>query len=329
VLYSFLYTFERSTKVFRGANLNVTDGDVFVVQYSLLLLRYNELALKAKKTRHYFEQILIRNISYALGEKQIEHRIQKEFGRIYVHTSKIKEAIPVLQHIFGITSLSPSLTTQSTLSAISKAAEAIVQNIITSQTSFAIRATRTGTHAFSSQDIAIQIGEKIRKKTQATVDLTNPDVTLGIDTRQETTYLFLETYKGVGGLPLGTQGSIGAWITSSPALVATWFLMKRGCTPVFFLHPDIDKEKIERFLLTWYTQASIHTLHDSSLESFSSILNKEDCQALIVDTVDVSNNSLTHLQQLKTHLHLPILTPLLGCSSEDLKIYHEHSEVPR
>ena len=88
----------------------------------------------------------------------------------------------------------------------------LTKNILTEEKSFAIRSTRVGTHTFSSQQVAVHIGNDIVKATHAGVDLTNPDIELFIEIRDKKSFLFTEKINGVGGLPLGTQGRILALI---------------------------------------------------------------------------------------------------------------------
>jgi len=283
-----------------------------------IIIRYSELALKAKETRKHFERILLKNIAYALSTQQITHCIDREWGRIYVSTPKINESIPVLQHVYGITSVSPALETISTIPDIALACQQIIHNRPTSDHSFAVRATRTGSHEFSSQDVAVIIGELIRKKTKARVDLTNPDITIGIDIREEKTYVFIDTFDGVGGLPLGTQGAIGVLISSATSLLATWFLMKRGCTPVFFVPPEVSKQIVLKFLTTWYADAPVIELQAVDENILSQLMQEHGCDAFVMDTRLQSEKDLIVVQQMKSRLDIPVFTPLLAWSSEDI-----------
>jgi thiamine biosynthesis protein ThiI len=78
---------------------------------------------------------------------------------------------------------------------------------------FAIRARKSGKHPFSSVDIGKACGdavwnsmEKGGKKPR--INLKSPDKEIFVEMRQNLAYSYLKTYKGVGGLPLGTQGSM-------------------------------------------------------------------------------------------------------------------------
>lgn len=105
-------------------------------------------------------------------------------------------------------------------------------NIIQEGQSFAIRARRAGTHDFTSRDVAIACGNAVFQKVNKTikVDLDCPDVEIFVEMRQDKAYVFTESIKGVGGLPMGTQGRMVALISGGiDSPVAAWLMMKRGC----------------------------------------------------------------------------------------------------
>jgi thiamine biosynthesis protein ThiI len=127
------------------------------VDYELILIRYGEIALKAKYTRKYFENILIKNIRHALKLSKINNNITKEWGRIYLNTDKIKDGIKILEKIFGIVSVSPSIKSNTNIKQISDKILDLTKNKLSEKNSFALRLNRVGKHNFTSQDIAIII----------------------------------------------------------------------------------------------------------------------------------------------------------------------------
>jgi len=132
-----------------------------------------------------------------------------------------------------------------------------MKNILTQEKSFAIRSTRVGTHTFSSQQVAIQIGNDIVKETQAKVDLTHPNVELFIEIRDKKSFLFTEKIKGVGGFPLGTQGKILVLIENPFSLLASWYLMRRGCNVLIANTMKTNDESLYSFLHNWYADGEI------------------------------------------------------------------------
>ena len=218
------------------------------MNYDIILVRYGELSLKSTYVRKYFESTLVRNIKKALAQENIPHSITKERGRIYLSTTEIPKSCLVLSRIFGIVSFSPAVQTTSDIGDMSIVALQLIKNILTKEKSFAIRSTRVGTHTFSSQQVAIQIGNDIVKATHAKVDLTHPDVELFIEIRDKKSFLFTEKIKGVGGLPLGTQGKILALIENPFSLLAAWYLMRRGCNVLIANTKKTNDESLYSFL---------------------------------------------------------------------------------
>jgi len=84
------------------------------------------------------------------------------------------------------------------------------------------------------------------------VNLKNPDVTLGIEIRDDKTFVYSTVVDGTGGLPLGTQPKIVGLLSGGvDSSVACWLVMKRGCpiVPLYFDNaPFTDDNATERTL---------------------------------------------------------------------------------
>ena len=186
------------------------------MKYELIIVRYGEIGLKAQATRRRFENALVNNIKKAFEMKNISNDIKLMRGRIFVYTEQIKEAIFVLQKIFGITSISPAVKTSSDMDSMKRFGVEISKNQMEKTDSFALRVTREGNHEFTSQDVAVAVGEAVVKATNAKVNLSKPDFTLFIEIRDNVAYFYIEKFAGVGGLPLGTQGNCLLYTSPSP-----------------------------------------------------------------------------------------------------------------
>lgn len=198
----------------------------------VILVRYDELALKSKKVRARYEQILVKNIKAMLkADGSSYSEVSKEMGRVFIH-SEDASALKSAAKVFGVVSASPAYTCEPTLKSAAELCADVANVIIKEGQSFAIRARRAGTHDFTSRDVAIACGnavfQKVNKKIR--VDLDNPDVEIFVEVRQKNAYVFTESLKGVGGLPMGTQGRMVALISGGiDSPVAAWMMMKRGC----------------------------------------------------------------------------------------------------
>ena len=294
------------------------------MKHELIIVRYSEIALKAKSTRTYFEKTLIKNIKNALNKKQISNNARREYGRIYVHTNQINESTDTLKKIFGIVSISPAVQTKSKLESMSQLSINILKEKLVDGKTFALRVTRTGEHDFTSQDVAIKIGAEIVKTTDAGVELTRPDFELFIEIRGENAYLFTEKIRGVGGLPLGTQGKILALIDTSKSILATWYLMHRGCRIVFVNTDESNTEVLHSFITKWFANTDIFNINPGEKNFYKKLKNRAaevNCDALVTDYTLHHDylNSLSSIKLLKKHIKLPVLSPLIAMKEVEIK----------
>jgi thiamine biosynthesis protein ThiI len=210
------------------------------MNYDLIIARYGEIGLKSQKVRSRFERKLVKNI-----KATIDCDVERNQGRIYIFPKDFNDGITKLNRVFGIVSYSPAVSTYSNYEDVDKTLaeytqELIKTNIITENTRFAIRCRRVGTHDFSSQEMAAFAGGVVRKQIKAPVDLTNPELTIFLEVRDDDTFIYHEKIDGPGGLPLGTQGKVVVLLSSGiDSPVATYLMMKRGCE-VIALHFDAE-----------------------------------------------------------------------------------------
>ncbi|MFH0904645.1 MAG: tRNA uracil 4-sulfurtransferase ThiI [Methanobacteriota archaeon] len=197
-----------------------------------IILRYDELALKSKRVRAMYEAVLVKNLKAMLHADGSSYTdITREMGRTFIHSDDpcaLKSAVKV----FGVVSASPTYTCEASLDSAAKLCAEVAGGIIQDGQSFAIRARRAGNHDFTSRDVAVACGDAVYQSggKNIRVDLDNPDVEIFVEIRQKKGYVFTGSVKGVGGLPLGTQGKMVALISGGiDSPVAAWLLMKRGC----------------------------------------------------------------------------------------------------
>ncbi|MBN1133758.1 MAG: tRNA 4-thiouridine(8) synthase ThiI [Methanosarcinaceae archaeon] len=207
-----------------------------------VIVRYGELALKTTGIRNWYEKILVNNIAAMLDQRNIRYsRIKREWGRIFIETDN-QNAAGTAADVFGVVSTSSAVTTDSTLENAAQVCADIAANLVQKNESFAIRVRRTGNHLFSSHDIAVKCGDSVWERLESlgrdpSIDLTYADREIFVEMRQNHAYVFTEKIRGVGGLPLGTQGKMVALVSGGiDSPVAAWLMMKRGVEiiPVYF-----------------------------------------------------------------------------------------------
>ena len=293
------------------------------MEYELIIVRYGEIALKGKTTRRHFENCLVSNIKKALDAKQIIYNIWREWGRIYIHTNQKNKSMDVLQKIFGIVSMSPAVQAQSNMDSMSNLAVSISKDALTEEKTFAIRTTRAGKHEYTSQDVAVKIGNDIVEATKAGVNLTKPDFKLFIEVRDESAYIFTEKIRGTGGLPLGTQGKLLALIDDSDSILAAWYLMRRGCTIIFVNINKPITDILNSFITNWYAESDVIVIDPKQpplYENLNKIASERNCDAVVTGHTicEDSQNELSDIKLMKKHINLPILHPLIAMEKEDI-----------
>ena len=257
--------------------------------------------------------------------------------------------------VFGVVSVSRVQTSEATLDAMKDAALRIISPLLTGGKSFGIRARRTGTHDYSSKDIGVLVGGEIERATGAPVQLTKPDVPLFIEVRAERAYIYTEIINGVGGLPLGTQGTAIALISGGiDSPVAAWLMMKRGCTilPLFFdcepFTGDTGRERalaVVKALAVWAGRPMDLAVvqHGASLSQFrklapritcvlckrmmypiaASIAKEESAHGIVTGEIigQVASQTTQNLLAIDQASDVPVYRPLIGLDkTESIKL---------
>ena len=195
---------------------------------NVLLLRFGELYLKGDN-RYLFESMLIRNIKNKLtGEK---FKFEKTFGRYVVSgydAEREDVIVEKLKQVFGLYSLSRAKELPANPDDIT----AEVSKLNIGEKTFKVFVKRADKKfPLSSMDFAKNLGGVVLSKNpHAEVDLYNPQVEIHVDIRLNgKAYLFYQTEKCQGGLPLGSAGK-GLLLLSGgiDSPVAGYLVAKRG-----------------------------------------------------------------------------------------------------
>lgn len=193
-----------------------------------------EIPLRSNRTRPRFYRVLIENIKDAVeraGGRVVEIRIID--AKILLETNVDVEH--TVARVFGVHKVGKVLEYEfrdlkELANWVSEHSRSIVQG-----KTFAVRVKRSGSHSFTSLDVAREIGS-ILKPYSAGVNLENPDVTINLEVRGSKAYLYLDSTKGPGGIPIGVEGSALVLFSGGyDSPVAAWLAAKRGIK-IDFLH---------------------------------------------------------------------------------------------
>ncbi len=216
----------------------------------LLLVRYGELGLKSPPVRRQFERQLRRNVLDQFVAEGITGRLRSDRGHLYVEVDDPARALRVLRRVFGVTSASVVHEVPTERTVIRDRLLELADPLLTPGISFAVRARRTGTHPFTSQELARDLGADLIDRfgdRGLKVNLDHPELELFVEVRGPRTYLYLGRESGPGGLPLGVAGHVVALVDGPRGALGAYLLMKRGCRAAIVETPS-GAEPVERVL---------------------------------------------------------------------------------
>ena len=324
------------------------------MNHDVIIARYGEIGLKSPKIRSRFERKLVKNI-----KATFECEVERNQGRIYIFPQDFDEGIEKLNRVFGVVSYSPATSTDSTYDGIDETLtayteELISEGILDEDTKFAIKCRRVGNHDYTSQEMAAHCGGVVRSVVLAPVDLTNPDLTIFVEIRENKAFIYHEKIRGPGGLPLGTQGRVVVLLSSGiDSPVAAYLMMKRGCE-VVALHCNNDPfsgPKVTELFNQLVDQLNIyakgnpirkrvidygeylHAAKDNAPEKMTCVLCKSGmyhiaeklAQKLGADAIvdgssvgQVASQTLSNILATRYGVDMPILSPLIGLDKEEI-----------
>ena len=319
-------------------------------------IRYGEIGVKSPKIRRKFEKKLMKNISEDLDCDFVNNN-----GRIMLTSSESDETIcGVLDRVFGIVSYSRVYECVTDKEAIYDVIKESIKSYIDEgkfnpeKDSFAAKCRRVGTHDFTSQEMAAYAGSVVIDLTDAKVNLSNPDFTVFVEVRDDKTYVYYEKIKGLGGLPVGSQGRVVCLISSGiDSPVAAYQMLKRGCK-ITLLHCDnspygegtVDKvlknaENLKKYSLgeevkvysvkygTYLEKVQKDApprmtcvLCKSGMYQLAELLAKKEGANAIVDGSSigqVASQTLTNLEATRYHCRMPIFSPLISMDKLEIE----------
>ena len=324
------------------------------MNHDVIIARYGEIGLKSPKIRSRFERKLVKNI-----KATFECEVERNQGRVYIFPQDFDEGIEKLNRVFGVVSYSPATSTDSTYDGIDETLtayteELISEGILDEDTKFAIKCRRVGNHDYTSQEMAAHCGGVVRSVVLAPVDLTNPDLTIFVEIRENKAFIYHEKIKGPGGLPLGTQGRVVVLLSSGiDSPVAAYLMMKRGCE-VVALHCNNDPfsgPKVTELFNQLVDQLNIYAkgnpirkrvidygeylqaAKDNAPEKMTCVLCKSGmyhiaeklAQKVGADAIvdgssvgQVASQTLSNILATRYGVDMPILSPLIGLDKEEI-----------
>jgi len=273
-----------------------------------LLVRYGEIGLKSESVRRRFEQQLVKDIRTRHSIAGTQCIITQTRGRFFVDSDDWRRSCEILSRTFGVVSFSPATPVASDLPSLRRSVVDFAEPLLFKGASFAIRSRRSGSHPYTSQSLAADLGEAVMSAFSSLgigVDLDEPDVEISVEVREKTAYLFSSVLSGPGGMPLGTQGRVLCDLQSERGIASAWLMMKRGCSVLLVCEDDGQADPLR----SWYPNLrSVRTRGD-----LFDMAHENQCAgiALPLRLADLSN-------ALPPKGNLPVFYPLVGMNEEEI-----------
>jgi thiamine biosynthesis protein ThiI len=327
----------------------------------LLLLRFSgDLTTKAPATRRRMTSRLIENLRASIRATGRSAKILRDRNRIFVQIEPSdsgpdeEEIARRLARVFGIQSVSIThFVGWKTLDDVVRAGRLFGEPHIRDRR-FAIRARRVGDRnevPLRSGDIERELGEALRP-IASRVDLSNPEATVFVEVGPARAYFFVTSEKGVGGLPLGSQGSAVSLLSGGfDSPVASYRMLRRGVALDYvfcnlggrthqletmtiakrladrwqcgsrprFHAIDFDpvSREIQEKVETRYWQVVLKRL---MLRAAEGVAAQFDASAIITGEAigQVSSQTLQNIAVISDGASLPILRPLIGDNKDQI-----------
>ncbi len=198
----------------------------------VILLKYGEIVLKGLN-RSQFENILVKNIKHKLNAFG---NFKVSFCQSTIYVTPLEEtcdtdgALDALTKVFGIARLCLAYAVEKDIDVICKASS-LVCDTVSEYNTFKVETKRSDKKfPLTSPQISAMVGEAILNELPSlTVNVTEPEITVYVEVREQAAYIHAGTLKGAGGLPVGTGGKAMLLLSGGiDSPVAGHLISKRG-----------------------------------------------------------------------------------------------------
>lgn len=324
----------------------------------LLLIRYGELGLKGKN-KSVFITRLSNNIRASLRGLH-GWSVRSTWGRLWVEVEReqYQAAVERLTKIFGVYSLSPVLRSARDVEALSDQAWQVLRQSLPQGGSFKVETRRADkTYPLTSPEVsravAGNIFDRLAGDQRWQAEMREPQMTVNVEIRQEGAFVYGETIRCAGGLPVACSGKALLLLSGGiDSPVAGWMAMKRGVSieaihfESFPFTSERAKDKVFdlcRILAQWQcAPVKLHVVHFTEIQKAiyancreeygvtimrrmmfrlaERIARKQNCLALYTgeSVGQVASQTLESMQVINAVVDIPVLRPLVGMDKEDI-----------
>lgn len=202
-----------------------------------ILRLFPEISIKSRPVRNRLIKVLMQNLFNVAQHHGFDIKVQAQWDKLIVKVGGDDEsektqalAVRELSRVQGIHSfLEVKEFEFTTFEDIFAVAGPIYGPALEGKT-FAVRVRRRGNHSFTSQEVERMVGGMFKAHyPNAGVSLNHPDVQIDIEIDQNRAFVITHKYQGMGGYPVGSQGSALSLISGGfDSGVSTYKAIHRG-----------------------------------------------------------------------------------------------------
>ena len=282
-------------------------------QECLLVKTASEIALKSNFVRRFFTKKLVQSIRFALKRNKIACKeIIRGGGRLFLFCPDCKKAQSVLSTVSGIHATAIALYFPlAHYEEIEKQTVAFAEKLLKKGDTFALDVNVANNKRFSGRDLERKMGAVVQKEIEGLkVKLKNPEKEICIEIRKKDFFIYRGQALGLGGLPLGAEGSVALLFSGKKEdLLAGFLMLHRGCN----VFPVVKKanagmRKVIAKLVPLNGYRKFILTEENGLQK---LIAERRIQAIVAADSKTDAKSLSAFKRFDAKQQLVVLRPLL------------------
>ncbi len=279
----------------------------------LLVKTASEIALKSVFVRRFFTKKLVQSIRFALKRNKIACKeIIRGGGRLFLFCSDCKKAQRVLSTVSGIHATAIALYFQGAdYSEIEKQTVAFAEKLLKKGDTFALDVNVANNKEFSGRDLERRLGAVVQKEIEGLkVKLKNPEKEICIEIRKKDFFIYRQQALGLGGLPLGAEGSVALLFSGKKGdLLAGFLMLRRGCN----VFPVVKKAnaRMRKAIAKLVPLNGYRKFVLTEEKDLQKLVAERNIQAIVAPDSKTDAKSLSAYKRFDAKQQLVVLRPLL------------------
>ena len=309
----------------------------------IIIIKYGELTTK-KDNINYFLSCLKDNIRSFIGD---DASIKFDRGRMFITSEedKYEDILNKLKCVFGIHEINLGYKLDSNdINLIENSLKELIQD--KSFNTFKVETKRSyKNYPMNSMEVSKYLGGVVLKTMKTvSVDVHNPEVTINIEIRDGSSYIYFDKIEGIGGYPVGSLGKGMLMLSGGiDSPVAGYLALKRGVRieGVYFESPPHTSEaaknkvmELTRKLTNYSGYVKLHVVNFTNIQETiyknipheylitimrrmmyrisERLAKRNNCKVIIngESIGQVASQTLTSMASINSVTNMPVIRPV-------------------